>query len=112
VADLAGVRRDRAEFAFLAACTTALGGAQVPDEAITLTAALQYAGYDEVIGALWSVPDRSAARIIQSVYRELVLDEQIQPSESARALHDAVRHERSRQPHHPSAWAHFMHVGL
>jgi hypothetical protein len=57
----------------------------VPDEAITLTAALQYAGYQEVIGRhLWSVSDRSAARITQSVYRELILDGQLWPLESAR----------------------------
>lgn len=40
VANLAGVRRDHGEFAFLAACKTAVGGIRVPDEAITLTTAL------------------------------------------------------------------------
>lgn len=56
VADVVGIRHDGAEFAFLAACTTAVGGVRVPDEAITLTAALQYAGYQNVIGTLWTVP--------------------------------------------------------
>jgi CHAT domain-containing protein len=112
VADLAGVRRDRAEFAFLAACTTAIGGRQVPDEAIALTSALQYAGYQHVIGTLWSVPDRSAARITQSVYGELIDDGWLRPADSARALRDAVRAERRRLPQHPSAWVPFLHVGL
>jgi CHAT domain-containing protein len=112
VADLAGVRHDRAEFAFLAACTTAVGGTRVPDEAITLTAALQYAGYQNVIGTLWSVSDRSAARITQSVYGDVTLYGQLWPSKSARALHNAVREERTRRPHHPSTWVPFLHVGL
>ncbi|MFI6504515.1 CHAT domain-containing protein [Nonomuraea typhae] len=112
VADLAGIRHDRAEFAFLAACTTAIGGARVPDESITLTAALQHAGYQSVIGTLWTVPDRPAARIAQAVYGTLVHDGRLQPAESARALHAAIRAERARSPRHPSAWAPFLHVGL
>lgn len=112
VADLAGIRHDRAEFAFLAACTTAIGGTRVPDEAITLTAALQHAGYQNVIGTLWAVPDRSTARIARSVYGDLVPDGRLWPSKSARALHDAVREERARLPRHPSAWVPFLHVGL
>lgn len=112
VADLAGIRHDRAEFAFLAACTTAIGGAHIPDEAITLTAALQHAGYQNVIGTLWEVPDRAAARIARSVYDHLVGDGQLWPSRSAHALHRAIREERARRPRHPSAWVPFLHVGL
>jgi CHAT domain-containing protein len=112
VADLAGIRYDRAEFAFLAACTTAIGGSRVPDEAITLTAALQHAGFQNVIGTLWTVPDRSTARITRSVYDALALDGQLWPTKSASALHHAVREERARRPRHPSAWVPFLHVGL
>ncbi|WP_158854845.1 CHAT domain-containing protein [Saccharothrix deserti] len=112
VADLAGIRHDHAEFAFLAACRTAVGGDRIPDEAITLTAALQHAGYQNVIGALWSVPDRPAARITRSVYDAIVRDGLLLPAESARALHDAIREERSRRPEHPSAWVPFLHAGL
>ncbi len=111
VANLAGGRRDHAEFAFLAACKTAVGGIRIPDEAITLTTALQYAGYPYVIGSLWSVYDRSAARITQSVYGKLAHDGQLWPSGSARALHDAIRAERSRHPRNPSVWASFLHLG-
>ncbi len=111
VANLAGIRHDHAEFAFLAACKTAVGGIRVPDEAITLTTALQYAGYPYVIGTLWSVHDRSAARITQAVYGKLAHGGRLWPAGSARALHDAVRAERRRLPGNPSFWASFLHVG-
>lgn len=111
VANLAGVRRDHAEFAFLAACKTAVGGIRVPDEAITLTTALQYAGYPYVIGTLWSVHDRSAARVTQSVYGNLAHDGQLWPAGSARALHGAIRAERMRHSRNLSVWASFLHVG-
>ncbi|MFC5218408.1 CHAT domain-containing protein [Streptomyces coerulescens] len=112
VADLAGIRHDRAEFAFLAACSTAVGGTRLPDEVITLTSALQHSGYQEVIGTLWSVPDRSAVRVTRTLYDQLALDGRLLPSRSARALHKAVCAERERLPEHPSAWVPFLHVGL
>jgi hypothetical protein len=111
VYNLAGIRHDHAEFAFLAACKTAVGGIRVPDEVITLTTALQYAGYPYVIGTLWSVHDRSAARITQAVYGKLAHGGRLWPAGSARALHDAVRAERRRLPGNPSFWASFLHVG-
>jgi hypothetical protein len=100
VAALSGMRHDRAEFAFLAACSTAVGGSRVPDEVITVAAALQHSGYQNVIGTLSAVPDRFAARVTRAVYGALTHDGQLRPSESARALHNAVRDERSRNPRH------------
>ncbi len=112
VADVAGTRHDGAEFAFLAACETARGGSQVPDESITLAAALQYAGYQSVIGALWPVPDRSTERVARSVYGTVVEGGHVLAGMSAQALHDAIRAERDRMPSHPSAWVPFVHLGL
>lgn len=111
VADLAKVRTDHAEFAFLAACHTAVGGTRVPDEAINLTAALQYTGYSHAIGALWSVFDRPAARITDTVFRELSRTGLFDPGDTARVLHHAVRAERARFSNHPSVWAPFLHAG-
>jgi CHAT domain len=112
VADVAATRHDRAEFAFLAACTTAVGGTRIPDESITLTAALQYAGFQSVIGTLWTIPDRSAERVTRSVYGDLISGGQLCPALGAQALHTAVLAERTRMPKHPSAWVPFIHVGL
>ncbi|MEU5993645.1 CHAT domain-containing protein [Spirillospora sp. NPDC047418] len=112
VSDLTRLRNERAEFAFLGACVTAAIGTALPDEVITLTSALQCAGYPAVIGTLSSVPDSTTARIAQSVYTDLTGSGGMAATGSAHALNNAVREERTRRPHHPSAWVSFLHLGL
>jgi CHAT domain-containing protein len=112
VSDLARLRNEQAQFAFLGACVTAAIGTALPDEVITLTSALQCAGYPAVIGTLSSVPDSTTARIAQSVYTHLTDAGGIAAADSAHALNKAVREERVRRPDHPSAWVSFLHLGL
>jgi hypothetical protein len=112
VADLLATRNDSAEFAFTAACDTAVSGPKMADEVITLAAAMLFAGHRSVIGIQLSVPDRMAARISKSVYHDLADEGILRPSMSALALHDAIRKERARHPRHPSAWVPFVHIGL
>jgi CHAT domain-containing protein len=52
VADLAELPSNGAEFALLAACTTAAGGSLVRDEWVSLAAALMYSEFQAVIGTL------------------------------------------------------------
>lgn len=101
----------RGNFVFLSACMTATGGFSLPDEAITLAAALHYAGYRHVIGTLWSVYDDTAADVAQAVYRDMAATGSLDPGRSARALHDAVRGLRDSGQVPPSAWAPFTHTG-
>jgi CHAT domain len=101
----------RGEFAFLSACMTATGGIQLPDEAITLAAALHYAGYRHVIGTLWSVYDETAADVAAAVYGDLASTGQFEPARSARALHNAIRGLRDGGEIPPSAWVPFTHTG-
>jgi hypothetical protein len=112
IGDLARFGGRRSEFAFLAACTTALPGARMPDEMISLTSALQYTGYQHVIGTQSPVPDRSAARVAMSLYDALASGGALRPDGSARVLRDAVLEERVRRPDHPSSWVSFVHVGI
>jgi hypothetical protein len=99
----------RGEFAFLSACQTATGGLFLPDEAITLTAALHYAGYRHVIGTLWSVDDQIAAEVTEAVYSDLVTAGVFDPARSARALRRATTELRGRTA--LSAWVPFIHTG-
>ena len=101
----------RGDFVFLSACMTATGGFRLPDEAITLAAALHYTGYRHVIGTLWSVYDDTAADVAQAVYRDMAATGSLDPGRSARALHDAVRWLRDGGRVPPSAWAPFTHTG-
>ena len=99
------------DFAFLAACKTATGGINSPDEAITLASAMHYAGWRHVIGTLWSIGDDSAAEITESVYSRLTSEGDFDPSQCAQALHDALRRYRDNYLFQPSRWAPFLHTG-
>jgi hypothetical protein len=110
IADI-GAARYGGEFAFLSACQTATGGAALPDEAISLAAALHYTGYRHVIATLWSVYDRAAADIARDVYADLTLDGMLAPGRAAYALHAAVRRLRHGRRLAPSRWTPFIHTG-
>jgi CHAT domain len=101
----------RGEFAFLSACMTATGGIHLPDEAITLAAALHYTGYRHVIGTLWSVYDATAADVADAVYTDLTATGTFEPDRSAYALHHAIRTLRTTIRLGPSAWTPFTHTG-
>jgi hypothetical protein len=98
------------DFAFLSACKTATGGVTLPDEAITLAAALHYTGYRHVIGTLWSIRDRTAADVADAVYADLTSTGAFEPRRAAIALHSAIR--RLRDAGKPlSQWMPFTHTG-
>ncbi|MEU1365016.1 CHAT domain-containing protein [Streptomyces sp. NPDC005803] len=110
IADIGAGQHD-GDFAFLSACMTAVGGVLLPDEAITLAAAMHLTGYRHVIATLWSVHDRTAATITASVYARLTVSGAFDPADSALALHDAVRHLRDTERLPPAAWLPFTHTG-
>ncbi|WP_329092693.1 CHAT domain-containing protein [Actinomadura citrea] len=106
VTDLAGLRLDGAELAFLSACSTARPGARLADEAIHLASAFQLAGYRHVIGTLWPIGDRHAVDIADLVYTAVA-----DGGDVAGAVHAATRQMRDRWPDYPSVWASHVHVG-
>ncbi|MBE1484382.1 CHAT domain-containing protein [Plantactinospora soyae] len=97
------------EFAYLSGCKTAVGGVRLPDEAITLAAALHYTGFRHVIATLWSVRDETAAQVAADVYAVLVRNGGLDPRLAAQALHHAIRELRRQAG--PSAWTPFIHIG-
>ncbi|MGW3283056.1 CHAT domain-containing protein [Streptomyces sp. NPDC001002] len=99
------------DFAFLSACKTALGGLLLPDESMTLSAALHYTGYRHVIATLWSIHDEVAAEVAEGVYRDLWQDGAFHPDRAAVALHGVVRRLRDTSPDGPSHWMPFTHTG-
>jgi hypothetical protein len=101
----------RGEFAYLSGCKTALGGVSLPDEAITLAAALHYTGYRHVIATLWSVWDAEAAQVAKDVYAELVAGGGLDARNAAGALHTAVSRLRDGHRDRPSVWTPFAHTG-
>ncbi|MFJ9968913.1 CHAT domain-containing protein [Streptomyces avermitilis] len=64
-ARLAGLNHPDGQFAFVAACHTAVGSLGVPDEMISFATALSHGGFRNVIGTLWSVGDYQASLVTQ-----------------------------------------------
>ena len=112
VLDLTRQRLDHAEFAFLAACTTARVGAALPDEPIHLAGACQLAGYRHVIATQWPIGDDDAVRLTKAVYTALAAAPRAFDADTAaRALHGATRQLRYLYPNWPSHWAAYTHAG-
>ncbi|MFJ5034371.1 CHAT domain-containing protein [Streptomyces sp. NPDC088560] len=113
VADLASASLDHARLAYLSACRTALtADLHLVDEAIHLTSAFQLAGFRHVIGTLWEVNDRLAARVSDRFYAGLFdLTDRIEDDKVAVALHHTMRAQRDRYVETPSLWAAHVHVG-
>jgi hypothetical protein len=111
VTDLAILGHYHAEGAYLSACQTALGGVELHDEALHLAAALQYAGFRQVIATLWPVGDTRARTTARHVYTALTAGGRFTPARAAYALSTVVRALRNRFPGHPSIWAPYVHIG-
>ncbi|WP_157736829.1 CHAT domain-containing protein [Actinoalloteichus hoggarensis] len=111
VLDVAELRLEHAEFAFLSACSTATGGTTLPDEAIHLAAALQLAGYRQVIATLWNIPDRTAPEVAATLYAALREQAGLRLDDTARVLHGVVRALRDSAPRDPTIWAAYIHSG-
>ncbi|MFD0597346.1 CHAT domain-containing protein [Catellatospora coxensis] len=112
VADIARLRLDQAELAFLSACETARGALTLPDEAMHMAGALQLAGFTHVVATQWVVNDRHAADIADHFYARLT-DYPGPPvgSRAAAALHAAARQLRDDEHADPLLWASYVHVG-
>ncbi|MFF3843964.1 CHAT domain-containing protein [Streptomyces sp. NPDC002328] len=110
VRDVSRFHLPGAQFAYLSACETAVGGTRLPDEALHLAGTLQLAGFSQVIGTLWRVDDESSAEIAQGVYGVLK-DAGPGAPPAALALHRAVGRLRARHPDRPLSWAAHLHSG-
>jgi hypothetical protein len=102
--------------AYLSACDTSRGGTEIPDEAITLAAALQIAGYQHVIATLWQISELTATDVAKRVYDQIVTEHdgaiQIDATGAAAALRAAVRAIRDKSPELPALyWAAYIHTG-
>lgn len=98
------------DFVALAACKTAVGGADLLDEAITLAASIHYTGFRHVVASLWNLSDEAAREVFPRVYATIGADGFFDSSRSAAALSDAVS-ELRRAGAGIHTWAPFIHLG-
>lgn len=97
------------ECAVLSACKTARGGVNLPDESISIAAALHHAGFRHVIGSLWDLSQDFAAEIFPRLYAPLAMDSQLESSEIPRVLSELIRDIRAHVPTH--LWSPLIHIG-
>jgi hypothetical protein len=112
VADISTLQLS-AGLAFLSACDTTVTKPALSNEAVHITGAFQLAGYQSVIGTLWSIQDSTARDLACDVYTHLTKGRAGPPSSAgaAQALHYASRELRDRYPGEPSLWAPYIHAG-
>jgi CHAT domain-containing protein len=111
ITQIAGLRLDSAELAYLSACETSTGSVQLSDEAITLTTAFRLAGYRHVIGTLWTISDIHAPDVARRVYQQLKESGTGGVSGTAAALDTAILSLRNTRRNNPWLWASYIHIG-
>ena len=116
--DFVRSRHPAGEFALLPGSHTAeLTEESIPDEALHLSAAVQYSGYRSVIGTLWGMGDSDSVDDGQDLARAVLLSmfsgnggEGPYYERSARALRDAVQQMR-RNGVPLVRWVNYVHYG-
>jgi CHAT domain-containing protein len=98
LADIARASLHQVRIVSLSACETAISGAEVPDELLSLSAGFVQAGAVGVVGSLWRVSDVETALLFGRFY-QLWLAERLAPAEALRAaqlwLRDATNGEKA-----------------
>jgi CHAT domain-containing protein len=113
--DIIRSRLPSAEFAFLSACHTAeLTEESIVDEALHLSAAVQYSGFRSVVGTMWAMADDDGPVIAKHFYAS-VFSEKWKGvpyyERTAEALRDAVQVLRRKKRVSTERWVNFVHYG-
>ena len=108
------------DFAFLSACQTSTGYENLPEEVVHLAAGMLAAGYQSVVGTMWSVFDKHGPDLAEYFY-ECLLDNAtskrskvIDSAGTAHALHHATQRLREKLSDSPDllAWVPYIHIGI
>ncbi|MFE6868594.1 CHAT domain-containing protein [Kitasatospora sp. NPDC057692] len=111
VLDIAELRLEQAELAFLSACHTRRGGALLPDEAIHPAGAFRTAGFRHVVATLGRINDEAASLVVARMYQLLSGSNGLDATGTATALHHAVAGLRAQHLTDPTVWVPFVHDG-
>ena len=113
--DIVQSRLPDAEFAFLSCCHAAeITKDSVADEALHLTAAMQYCGFRSVVGTMWEMADVDGQDLSKSFYKSLFASQDSGVpyyERSAGALRDATQKLREKRGITLERWVNFVHYG-
>ncbi|PGH09864.1 hypothetical protein AJ79_05590 [Helicocarpus griseus UAMH5409] len=121
VRDLSNLVHDKAQLAYLSACSTAENTAEdLIDEVIHIASAFQLIGFPGVIGTLWEANDKASVIVSGDFYKRLAIaldnsSKDINRGLTAYAFHQAVISLRltscRKTSGDPLFWAPFIHIG-
>ncbi|MQY27390.1 CHAT domain-containing protein [Nocardia aurantia] len=109
ISDVNRLRLEKAELAYLSACSTANTAVRHADESIHLAAAFLLAGFRHVIASLWPLDDTVAAAAAGAFYTKL--PDAVSSDAPAAALHLVAHELRSAHRESPRLWAALVHSG-
>ena len=113
--DIVRSRLPDAEFAFLSCCHAAeITEDSIADEALHLTAAMQYCGFRSVVGTMWEMADVDGRDLAKSFYKSLFAGQDTgipYYERSAAALRDATQKLREKRGITLERWVNFVHYG-
>ena len=113
--DIVRSRLPNAEFAFLSCCHAAeITEDSIADEALHLTAAMQYCGFRSVVGTMWEMADGDGRDLAKSFYKSLFSDPDTGVpyyERSAGALREATQKLRGKRGNTLERWVNFVHYG-
>ena len=108
-------RLPEAEFAFLSCCHAAeITPKSVSDEALHLTAAMQYCGFRSVVGTMWAMADTDGRDLAKYFYKSLFSNQNPNVpyyERSAEALRNATQKLRGKRGISLERWVNFVHYG-
>ena len=113
--DIVQSRLPNAEFAFPSCCHAAeITEKSVADEALHLTAAMQYCGFRSVVGTMWAMADVDGRDLAKNFYKSLFSSQDSGVpyyERSAEALRDATQKLRVKRGVKLERWVNFVHYG-
>ena len=113
--DIVRSRLPDAEFAFLSCCHAAeITEDSVADEALHLTAAMQYCGFRSVVGTMWEMADVDGRDLAKGFYKSLFSGKDTGVpyyERSAGALRYATQRLREKRGITLERWVNFVHYG-
>ena len=113
--DIVRSRLPNAEFAFLSCCHAAeITKDSIADEALHLTAAMQYCGFRSVVGTMWAMADVDGRDLAKNFYKSLFSSQDSGGpyyERSAEALRDATQKLRVKRGVNLERWVNFVHYG-
>jgi CHAT domain-containing protein len=120
VADIAEIKLDLAEFAFISACYTVNNqDIDLLDESLHIGGAFQLAGFPCVIGTLWQVGDEHSARVDKSVHQVMLSEGKFNIYKASSGLPFTLREMRREllkesrfRTTDPLMWAPYVCVGV